>query len=43
MDRRNFLARAIAVACFVAAPSVSQAETTSERERLFEALKTAKT
>ena len=43
MNRRNFLAQAIAVACFVAAPSVSPAETTSERERLFEALKTAKT
>lgn len=43
MNRRNFLAQAIAVACIMAAPSVSPAETTSERERLFEALKTAKT
>ena len=43
MDRRNFLAGTIAAICFVAAPSLSFAGTTSERERLFEALKTAKT
>jgi tetratricopeptide (TPR) repeat protein len=43
MHRRNFLVKAGVLACFVAAPSVSHAETRSERDRLFEALKTAKT
>lgn len=43
MDRRDFLVKAGALACLMAAPSMSQAETRSERERLFKALKMAKT
>ncbi|MEM5474565.1 tetratricopeptide repeat protein [Hoeflea sp. AS60] len=43
MDRRTFLFQATALACVMATPSSLHAETTSERARLFEALKTAKT
>lgn len=43
MRRRDFLVRAAAVACLMAAPSAVRAETIGERDRLFKALKTAKT
>jgi len=43
MQRRTFLIQVAGLACFMAPPSALYAETAGKRDRLFKALKTAKT